>query len=300
MTVMKSPIAAITVTIALATALPGEGAYAQQSSTSGAGDRAVSIGVGLPSGAGTAGYIGLAAMAAPDYEGADEFSALLSPLIDIRQKGFFFLKGTTVNPNDGIATLGWNALNFGYTEMSRQRFALSAGPMLRVSRGRDPDGVLRGLGKIDDSATVGAFIEASAGPWSADITFSSQEAGRADNGSLTAFSTRLSVQPSDRFDLSFGVSASWGDDDYMQGFFGLTPAQAAATGLTTYSAAAGMKDAGIQIGATFEISENFVLVGEVGYQRLLDDAANSPIVATNGSRNQFRTLLGVAYQFGRE
>ncbi len=297
---MKSLIVVFTTTAALAIALPGQNLFAQETPAAGAGTRTVSVGVGLPNGTGVAGYIGLAAVASPDYPGSDGQSANLMPLADIRQQGFFFLKGATANPNYGIATLGWNALNFGYTEGLEQRFMLSAGPMLRVHQGRDPDDALRGLGEIDDSVAIGAFLEASAGPWSAEFTYSPQDVGGAQDGELMTFSTDLTAQPNDRLDLTFGVSASWADDNFMQGFFGVTPAQAAATGLTAFSAGSGMKDVGIQIGATYEISDKIVLVGDVGYQRLLDEAADSPIVANTGSQNQFRVLIGAAYQFGRQ
>jgi outer membrane scaffolding protein for murein synthesis (MipA/OmpV family) len=83
----------------------------------------------------------------------------------------------------------------------------------------------------------------------------------------------------------------------MQGYYGVTSSQSASSGLAGFNADAGVKDVGVQIGATYELSRRWVIEGQAGYQRLLNDAGDSPIVDASGSRDQFRALLGVAYQF---
>ncbi len=264
------------------------------------GDREVSLGLGIPATIDFHGYIGLATGVFPDYQGSDDVSAVVLPLVDIRQEDFLFIRGASVNPNDGYGSMGWNALNFGYDERGERKLALSFGPMIRFSAGRDEDdnSALIGLGDIDDSAALGGFIEVRAGNWSADVSTVSQDAGDAGDGLLVAFRSSYTAQISERFSITPTVFASWGDDDYMQGFYGVNSAQAMRSGATQFNAESGFKDVGFQIGMTYSLFENFLINGQIGYQQLLNDAADSPIVdSSNRSRDQIRVLFGMAYKF---
>ena len=262
-------------------------------------ERQVSLGLGIPKSLNFHGHAGVAAGLSPDYEGSDSFSAAALPLVDIRQPDFLFLKGASVNPNDGLASIGWNALNFGYSQGAGRKLHISVGPLARYHNGRDEDdnNALSGLGDIDDNIGFGGFIEANAGPWSAGLTAVPQDAGGSEDGLLVAVDTKYTAQLSKQLALTTGVSTSWGDDDYMQGFYGISSNQALRSGLARFNADAGFKDIGAQVRTTYALSSNWMVDGQLGYQRLLNDAAESPIVDTRGSRNQFRALLGVAYQF---
>lgn len=294
---MKLHVTTASVAGLLLVACPLDAARAQDTARD--GNREVSVGIGIPGSIEFHGSVGAAVVAVPDYEGSDGYAATVLPLIDIRQPGFLFLEGASVNPNDGMASVGWNALNFTYSAGSEEKLRLSLGPLVRYSGGRDQDDndVLNGLGDIDGSAGVGAFFEASAGPWSADMTAVPQDAGGSGDGILVAFGAKYTAQVNDRFVVSTGISSSWGDDDYMQGFYGVTSSQAISSGLAVFDADSGFKDVGVQLGASYEIAENWLISGQVGYQRLLNDAADSPLVDDNGSPDQVRVLLGAAYRF---
>lgn len=286
-----------TIATLLLASYPLDAARAQDSTID--ESRKVDFGIGIPKSFDFQGSIGAAVGVIPDYEGSDSYAATVLPLVDIRQPGFLFLQGASVNPNDGLASMGWNALNFTYSVGSEERLRLSMGPLVRMNRGRDHDDndALIGLGDIDGSVGIGGFFEASAGPWSADITVVPQDAGYSGNGLLVAFGARYTAQINDRFVVSTGISSSWGDDDYMQGLFGVTSNQAARSGLARFDAEAGFKDVGLQVEASYAIFENWSVEGQVGYQRLLSDAADSPLVDKRGSPDQFRALAGVAYRF---
>lgn len=299
-TEMKLLIATTKLATILLAAHPFSAALAQGPASGGAiKDRQISLSIGIPDSIEFHGGIGVNAGVVADYEGSDDFAVAVLPLVDIRQPGFLFLKGASVNPNDGLASLGWNAINFGYSKGSEQKLRLSVGPIVRYRGGRDEghNDALKGLGDIDGGVGLGGFLEASAGPWSGDVTVAPQEAGNGHDGLLAAFGAKYTATASDRLTVSVGLSASWADDDYMQGFFGVTSAQAARSGLPRFDGDAGFKDAGIQIGASYAMSENWSIDGQVGYQRLLNDAADSPIVERKGSSDQFRALVGVAYRF---
>lgn len=288
----------ITVAIALVPVCMNNVAFAQDVSP--AGDREVSVGLGVPDSINLKGHIGVAFGAFPDFQGSDDVSAVGLPLVDIRQEEFMFIRGASVNPNDGYGSIGWNALNFGYSRSGERKFGLSVGPMIRFGAGRDEDdnSALSGLGDIGDSAGSGVFIEARAGNWTADISSTSQDAGDAGDGLLVAIRSSYTALINGRFSITPAVFAGWGDDDYMQGFYGVSNAQATRSGLTQFNAGSGFKDVGFQIGTTYSLSENFLINGQVGYQRLLDEAADSPIVDRNdSSRDQYRALFGIAYKF---
>ena len=290
---------ATTASIAAALLITGPLGAARAQDAAGDGDRTVSLGIGIPDSIDFQGSVGVAAGVVPDYGGSNDYAAAALPLIDIRQPGFLFIEGASVNPNDGLATVGWNALNFTYAAGSEEKFRLSLGPLARYSGGRDQEDndALNGLGDIDGSVGAGGFLEASAGPWSADVTIVSQDAGDGGDGILVAFGAQYTARVNDGFIVSTGISSSWADDDYMQGFYGVTSGQAAGSGLAPFDADSGLKDVGVQLGASYEMAENWLVSGQVGYQRLLNDAADSPLVDDAGSPHQFRALLGVAYRF---
>lgn len=260
----------------------------------------LNVGFGIPETFDLQGYIGVSVGLSPTYQGSDEVSTAGLPLINIRQEDFLFIQGASVNPNDGYGSIGWNALNFGYGGGGERKFGLSVGPMIRFNVGRDEDGnsALKGLGDINDSIGSGGFIEARTGNWFADVSAVSQDTGVADGGLSVALRSGYTIEISERLSITPIVYSSWGNDDYMQGFYGVNSTQATRSGLAQYNAEAGFKDVGFQIGMTYSMSEKFLINGQIGYQRLLNDAADSPIVDNNsGSSDQFRALIGIAYKF---
>ncbi len=68
-------------------------------------------------------------------------------------------------------------------------------------------------------------------------------------------------------------------------------------GLAAFDGGSGFKDVGLQIEASYAVSDNWALNGQAGYQRLLTDAADSPLVDQEGSADQFLALIGVTYRF---
>ena len=93
------------------------------------------------------------------------------------------------------------------------------------------------------------------------------------------------------------IELTWADDEYMETFFGVNPAQSAASGLRQFDADAGFKKLSFQLMTGIDITENWVVGASVGYARMLEDAADSPVVDDVGSRNQFMAGLGLSYQF---
>ena len=129
------------------------------------------------------------------------------------------------------------------------------------------------------------------------LTIASQDVGDDKDGLLVTLDTKYKIQVSDKLTISPSLSTSWGDDEYMQGFFGVTNTQVVQSGLRRFESEAGFKDVGIQLHASYALSTSLSLDSQVGYWRLLNDAADSPIVADEGSDNQVRGLIGLLYHF---
>ena len=97
-----------------------------------------------------------------------------------------------------------------------------------------------------------------------------------------------------RWRAHFGTYAS---EDYMSDYFGIDADNAARSGLDQYDADAGFKDTGVDLVLGFGQGPGWraSLIGR--YRRLLDDAADSPIVKDEGDRDQYFAGAVVGYRF---
>lgn len=101
-----------------------------------------------------------------------------------------------------------------------------------------------------------------------------------------------------RFTLSAGPRLSLGNASFMNRNFGISPAEAALNGLYwPYRAGGGAKSAGAAAAVSYAWSETWSTTVFARYDRLLDEAANSPLVRVNGSPNQATIGVSVNYSF---
>ena len=59
----------------------------------------------------------------------------------------------------------------------------------------------------------------------------------------------------------------------------------------------GIKGVGVAGEAKYALTPRWTIVGKASYERLIGDAADSPITDL-GSENQFTAALGATYRFG--
>lgn len=228
--------------------------------------------------------LGGGVMLAPDYEGSDDYAFQAIPDIEINYRDSLILKNNS---------LSYNALR-AVDPASPWR----AGPRLRYGFGRDQDdnAALRGLGDVDPSLELGAFVGYGAGPWSSELSLL-QDVGGGHDGLVAQLNSGYSFRFTPRLSARLGASLTYADDDYTQSFFGVTPAQALRSGYAAADAGAGLKDVGVSLGLTYGLTESWTLGGFLGYTRLLGDAADSQIVDGQGSAKQIRTGLTLNYGF---
>jgi len=97
--------------------------------------------------------------------------------------------------------------------------------------------------------------------------------------------------------FSIGPRLTVVDRKYQAAYFAVAPADAAASGLAPYAAKSGIQSAGAAVGYLKQISPRWGLYSYAKYERLLGNAASSPIVRSFGSRDQFSVGLAATYTF---
>lgn len=141
-----------------------------------------------------------------------------------------------------------------------------------------------GLKDVDASLEAGLGIGYDAPYWRAYADFRYGFIGH--NAFVGELGADAILRPNDRWVVNFGPRALWGASSFMDTYFGVTQTGSDDSGLDRYDPSAGFYGVGVELGARYSFSEHWGLEGKAGYERLIGDAADSPIVEA-GSANQF-------------
>jgi outer membrane protein len=103
------------------------------------------------------------------------------------------------------------------------------------------------------------------------------------------------MRPTDRLTLTAGPRLVLGSNKFNDTYFGVTAAEAAASGSarTAYNPGSGAVSVGLELGASYALNDKWNLDGALRYDRFRGDAKNSPIV-TQGSDDNVRVTIGVS------
>lgn len=238
--------------------------------------------------------LGGAAIVKPKYEGSDEFETIPIPII--------IPKFSDTIEDDGSAiTVVRKRVNFRGLDDIRIRILggerLQAGAVTGYITKRDQnDGpLLRGLGDIDGGLVAGAYTGFTLGAFQFDAAILEKVTGD-DAGPEYRFGVETTRQVTERAEIGLRVGTTFASDDYMQTYFGVTPAQSrnSKAGLPAYAPDAGIKDVFVAVGASIDLSDRWLLKAGARYGRLLGDAADSPVVET---ADQVSGTIGLGYRF---
>lgn len=175
--------------------------------------------------------------------------------------------------------------------------------MIAYERGRNDDIknlTVRRLGEIDAAVNAGVFVRKRFEVGRDALTVGVEvltDAGKVHDGKLARFEVAYDRPLTDRLSLSVDASATWGDRKYMRTYYGVSATGAAASGLTPYAAKAGVESADLGASLHYRFSDRWSALARGGYGRLVDSAADSPIVAREGSANQGQLVLALLYSF---
>ena len=217
----------------------------------------------------------------PEYNGSNQYDFRGLPFLDVKYKNIFFL-----NFYEGLGINVLHAPNF------RVGMAFN----YYGSRVEDDSNNLRGTQDIGGGFDAGAFGSISFGRFSAKLKFRQDISNNHDGKLLTGrFGYKISLSKKLRANLNLRTTLA--DDNYMKTYFGVTNVQSAATGLRKFEASSNVKDVGGGAIFMYTFDKHWAIITLVNYSRLLNDAANSPLVEDIGSKNQFWLGLGTAYRF---
>ncbi|MEX6506192.1 MipA/OmpV family protein [Jiella sp. M17.18] len=174
----------------------------------------------------------------------------------------------------------------------------SIGPSFKYQPKRDSSDYssLRGLDDVDASYELG--IKASYEWEYAEVSGNVRYALGGADGFVGEFGASAIARPTEALTLKFGPTVSLASSDYMDTYFGVTPRESANTGgrLDAYSPSGGFKSVGLAASARYEVFKDYFITADATYDRLVGDAADSPIVKA-GDKNQYYFGLGISKRF---
>jgi len=124
-----------------------------------------------------------------------------------------------------------------------------------------------------------------------------RQAFGGDQGVVADLSADVIVPVIERLIISAGPRFTWESTQASAPYFGITAAQALASGLPAFNANGGAHSVGAGTKVTYRITPRWEVHAYLEYQRLLGDAANSPLVKLRGSRDQTTYGIGASYSF---
>jgi outer membrane protein len=237
--------------------------------------------------------LGLGVGVAPEYLGSKDH--VLTPLpsasisngpLSIRTNNLGLEGGVEVMPNLTVGVIG------------------------RVDPGRNAlfkvnDVVVAKLRKVNTSIEAGGFMEfrvplsnASApGPGLLARIAAEKGLGNGHGGLLVETSLGLFVPLGPRTALASSIFVNWQDRRYADAFFGVDAGDAAATGLSRFTARSGVRDLGVSLAVDRQLGANWSggIVASAG--RLQSSALASPIVQERGNPTQLFAGLIVSRTF---
>ncbi|GBD47866.1 MipA/OmpV family protein [Methylopila sp. Yamaguchi] len=218
----------------------------------------------------------------PKFEGVDEYGVSGFPGLSIRRPGQPWKFGA---PDDG----------FGFALFDSEFLQFGPVGRLRSERNSSEVNKLRGLHDVDWGIEPGVFLEVY--PTHNIRVRGELRYGVTGHDGFVGDIAADWIERQGPWTLSVGPRIALGDSDFMNEYFGVTNRDSVRTGLSRYKAKGGVKSVGVAGAATYDWTQNWSTTVFGGYNRLVSDAADSPIVKRAGSKDQFTVGLGVAYSF---
>jgi outer membrane protein len=219
----------------------------------------------------------------PDFEGANRSMLSPVPIFAIRRAGS---TEQFRGPRDSASIA---LIDFG---------DLRAGPAGKFvpSRKANSYSELNGLGDVNAAVELGGFVEYYPVDWFRARGELRQGIG-GHHGVVADLSADFIVPVIQRLTVSAGPRFTAETTKATSPYFGIDAVQAMATGLPIFDAKGGAHSVGAGAQVSYRIDPQWEVHSYVEYERLLGDAANSPLVKLRGSPNQTTFGIGASYSF---
>ncbi len=232
--------------------------------------------------------LGAAGVYRPEFKGSKDYEFKPLPFVGLRyDRGDYYvaLEGGALRANPGAG---------GFVE---------AGPVITYERGRKDDienPTVRRLGEIDAAVNAGVFVRKRFDLAGGQLGVEAEalvDAGKVHEGTLINLGLGYDRALNDRWSVGVSLATTWADRKYMQTYYGVSSAGAVASGLAPYAAKAGIEKVELSAALRYRISDRWSALAQGGYGRLVDSAADSPIVEREGSANQGQLAFALIYSF---
>jgi outer membrane scaffolding protein for murein synthesis (MipA/OmpV family) len=250
-------------------------------------------------------YVGLGAVSAPRYEGAESRKVSALPLLQVQWSNGFFISGTSA----GIHLSNDPALEFGplvALQMRRSEAGTGSGaggvepvfvlqPSITKERRATPDNPLAGLEDIHTRLQGGVFLNYFVAPQLRLTSSLLYGSGNARNGALLDLGIQqLAGQLARHHTVSLSGGVTIANRDYNSAFFGVTPAESLRSGYLPYAPAGGLKDVHVGAHWNWALSPSWMLTSNLQATRLMGSAKNSPLVQRP---TNLTVSTAIAYRF---
>ena len=225
--------------------------------------------------------VGLGVEVKPDYPGADEVG--FGPLVNV-----------DVRRGDNEFEFEAPDESFGFSIASAGGFKF--GPALNLESSRKPSEVGAAVPKVSTTFEAGGFVQYALSDSFRLRTELRQGLGGHD-GLVGNVGADFIARDGDKYVFSIGPRVLFSDGQYQRAYFGVTPAVAAATGLPAFRPDGGIYGVGATAGLLFQLGGPWGVYSYARYDRLLEDAEDSPITRSFGSADQFSGGLALTYTF---
>jgi outer membrane protein len=226
--------------------------------------------------------VGLGPQVGPAYPGADKLG--FGPYIN-------------VDTTRGDKPFGFEAQDESFAIPVINTNGIGFGPSLSVQGSRTNSDVGAPIGKVKTTVEVGGFVHSFLTP-NFRVRAELRRGLGGHDGYVGEVSADLIARDGDRYVFSIGPRVVLTNARYQRAYFGVNAAQAAATGLPRFTPEGGLQSIGGTAGLTYQFTDRWGVMSFVRYDRLVEDAADSPVVRQFGSRDQFSGGLGLMYTFG--
>ncbi len=226
----------------------------------------------------------------PAFEGSKEYNWHAVPVVSLKYRDVL-----TVNNNDVDFTAFDKVIDLS-EELGSSKLDLGPSVNFDFGRSENDSHALRGMGNVRFSVELGAYVRYTLERVSFEMEFG-QDVASGHGGGRLDFSTAGTIYRNDRFAFGASATLTLATSKYLKSFFGVTATQAAASGLSEFHPHTGLKDVLLGLNANYAIAPPWSLLATIGYERLLGDAASSPLITQRGDANQGIGSIFVVYTF---
>ncbi len=224
---------------------------------------------------------GVGPQVVPRYPGSDEYA--LRPLISV-----------ALSRGDRPFDFSAPDQSFGPALVRSGDFQF--GPAINLEGKRkssDTNGILPPLGR---TVEVGGHVQFNLTP---AVRFRSElrQGIGGHKGTIGTLAADYVARDGDAWLFSVGPRATFVTAKYNRAYFGLDPVNAARLGTAAYSPGGGLQTVGAASTFIYQFSPQWGIAGYAKYDRLVNDAADSPVVRRFGSRDQISGGAALTYTF---